>query len=350
MPKIKFTVDAALLEELGERLVGKPHIALAELVKNGYDADAPSVVIDFEPIDDCITVTDTGNGMTLEEFRDFWMRIGSTHKRKQRISRNLGRVMTGSKGVGRLSVQFLAEEITLKTTSEYDLNTQIEAYVKWDEAVRAVDLVDATVEYKINHSDDGFKKGTILVLKKLKHTWTKNQVQGLAREIWQLEPPFRSKFDYTDETKVFRIIFQSSESGIKEVFEEQLNAILRIWHARIAGKTNNGEVIFSLEFSGEDPIENKFVIPDNQLENSDFEIRIYHLWQRQPLGIKVGQARNYLNTYGGVYVYDGGFQLPFYGDPKNDWLNLERDHAHRLSKSLHCGLLGKTYRSDLATP
>lgn len=36
----EFTVDAVLLKELGERLVGKPHIALAELVKNAYDADA----------------------------------------------------------------------------------------------------------------------------------------------------------------------------------------------------------------------------------------------------------------------------------------------------------------------
>jgi len=30
---IKFSVDAALFRELGERLVGKPHVALAELVK-----------------------------------------------------------------------------------------------------------------------------------------------------------------------------------------------------------------------------------------------------------------------------------------------------------------------------
>ena len=49
MPKIKFTVDAALLAELGERLVGKPYIALAELVKNSYDADAASVTIEFNP-------------------------------------------------------------------------------------------------------------------------------------------------------------------------------------------------------------------------------------------------------------------------------------------------------------
>jgi hypothetical protein len=37
---IPFDVDAALLQELGKRLVGRAHIALAELVKNAYDADA----------------------------------------------------------------------------------------------------------------------------------------------------------------------------------------------------------------------------------------------------------------------------------------------------------------------
>ena len=43
----KFTVDAELLRELGERLVGRPHIALAELIKNSYDADATKVEIGF---------------------------------------------------------------------------------------------------------------------------------------------------------------------------------------------------------------------------------------------------------------------------------------------------------------
>jgi len=35
-----FTVDSRLLRELGERLVGQPHIALAELIKNAFDADS----------------------------------------------------------------------------------------------------------------------------------------------------------------------------------------------------------------------------------------------------------------------------------------------------------------------
>jgi len=94
---IEFSVDAALLKELGERLVGKPHIALAELVKNSYDADATKVRISFDK--DAIEVTDNGDGMSRGEFRNFWMRIGTTHKQLSPTTR-LNRTVSGSKGVG----------------------------------------------------------------------------------------------------------------------------------------------------------------------------------------------------------------------------------------------------------
>ena len=64
MPELNFTVDAKLLQELGERLVGKPSVALAELVKNAYDADAHMVEIGFYPEESKIVVRDDGHGMT----------------------------------------------------------------------------------------------------------------------------------------------------------------------------------------------------------------------------------------------------------------------------------------------
>jgi hypothetical protein len=144
MPQLTFTVDSALLRELGERLVGKPHIALAELVKNAYDADATEVVIKFG--DDILTVEDNGHGMTESEFESFWMRIGSPHKEKLRTSRELGRPLTGSKGVGRLAAQFLARELELITaTGPEDLG--LAATVDWTRAIAAGDLTNAAVDY-----------------------------------------------------------------------------------------------------------------------------------------------------------------------------------------------------------
>src|SRR5208283_560092 len=133
---LKFSVDAALLKELGERLIGKHYIALAELVKNSYDADATKVTINIDPENDRIEVSDNGQGMDFTEFQKFWMRIGSTHKEEQKISRRFGRPLTGSKGVGRLSVQFLAKKLELRTISDKNVKQALEASVEWEKAIR----------------------------------------------------------------------------------------------------------------------------------------------------------------------------------------------------------------------
>jgi HSP90 family molecular chaperone len=115
---INFTVDAALIQELGQRLIGQPQIALAELVKNSYDADAFTCRITFSK--DRIEINDDGHGMALDEFRNYWMRIATTHKLEDRHSRKLKRPLTGSKGIGRLAAQFLAKDLTLETSAEPD--------------------------------------------------------------------------------------------------------------------------------------------------------------------------------------------------------------------------------------
>ena len=54
MATLTFTVDSALLAELGEKLVESAHVALVELVKNSYDADATKVMgiaVDSEDLD-----------------------------------------------------------------------------------------------------------------------------------------------------------------------------------------------------------------------------------------------------------------------------------------------------------
>jgi len=342
--EIHFTVASELLSELGERLVGKPHIALAELVKNSYDADANKVIIRFRP--DRIEVIDNGHGMDFEEFRDFWMRIGTPHKQEKRISRNLKRPMTGSKGVGRLAVQFLASKIELRTASERDTHSEIRARVDWDVAVRAGELTEATAlcaqVAKATKFPYDKHHGTVIILTKLKQSWSVEEIVKLASEIWWLQPPFRNNPNLaTDAQRAFEVEVRGPDPEVIRKFEERINAISDIWYARMVGKLvemSGGEskacrVRLSLEFAGENPEIVEYPIPDCKLHEAEFEIRVLHLEYRQPFGIKVGEARRYLNEFGGVRVYDAGFHLPYYGDPKNDWLRVEIDHSHRLSRS-----------------
>ena len=182
MPTLNFTVDSALLKELGERLVGKPHIALAELVKNGYDADATEVIIDLDEKHDRITISDNGHGMTFDQFRDFWMRVGTPHKDQIRKSSHFQRQMTGSKGVGRLSAQFLASRLHLITVSGDPTHAStgrrstqpvewLEANLNWDEAVKSGELTSAQVRYDLKSSTPPFPHGTAITLTGLKQSW-----------------------------------------------------------------------------------------------------------------------------------------------------------------------------------
>ena len=346
MGELTFTVDAHLLRELGERLVGKPHIALAELVKNSYDADASEVVISLGP--DRIEVSDNGHGMDLTEFKNYWMRIGSQHKTRQRLSLRLKRPMTGSKGVGRLAVQFLARQLELRTASVHKSASLLRGYVDWRQAVQAGDLTNAKVAYRETNDRESFagdgSSGTTILLTELNQEWLPDSVRDLAREIWWLQPPFRPNPRVKeDRQKGFNIVFRSSQGDLAREFDAQIEAIKDIWTARLTGqlvpppaargpRPGTGTVQLTLEFADRTRVHKEYPVERCRLHHAEFEIRIYKLQYRQPRGIKLKDAQEYMRKYGGVHVYDAGFHLPYYG-PDIDWLGIEQDHSHRLSVS-----------------
>ncbi len=237
--RITFTVDSALLRELGERLVGKPHIALAELVKNSYDADARKVEVRLFP--DRIEVSDNGHGMNFGEFRDFWMRIGTPHKQSQRVSREFERPLTGSKGVGRLAVQFLARAIEIRTVAKENSSEELDAYVDWDKSIQAGELTKAeAIYFEISRKEefpDGYAHGTTVILTKLNHEWNHENVGGLAQEIWSLQPPFRANPRVeSDQAKDFVVDLQSNDPQSVEEFDARMKAYLSLWYAKLVGK------------------------------------------------------------------------------------------------------------------
>lgn len=72
-----------------------------------------------------IIVTDTGSGMTQEEFEKKWMVIGTSNKVSEPYTPN-GRKRTGKKGIGRFSVERLAERATIYSfTDQEDFKVSI---------------------------------------------------------------------------------------------------------------------------------------------------------------------------------------------------------------------------------
>lgn len=240
MPVYNFTVDAELLRELGERLVGRPHIALAELIKNAYDADATTVEIEFTP--GHITVSDNGHGMSEDDFVKRWMRVGTTRKRTERQSPYYGRVLTGSKGVGRLAAQLLAQEIAIESvglTEPAEIETSalqppIRAAIDWRAAVQAGDLTDVKVSVDSNGASTfaaGSSHGTRIVLTSLAEDWDADSFRALAEEVWALQPPVAD-----GQSQPFNIVMRSPFPEVTEAFDRQMHAIFEIWSARITGR------------------------------------------------------------------------------------------------------------------
>lgn len=353
----RFTVDSALLRELGERLVGAPSIALAELIKNSYDADASLVDIKFE--DDRIDISDNGHGMDYGEFRDRWMRVGSPHKAKEESSRALRRPLTGSKGVGRLAVQFLGNQLEMRTTSESKPLKQLTATVNWREAVQAGELTSATALYEVGAPTasypGGSPSGTTISIRGLNQTWERTDFEKLAREIWFLRPPFSDALVRPAKPEdSFDVHLEAGQSA-KVAFETQLRRVLDLWMARIHGvvttvseEPRRSTTRLLIEFQGSRVCSEEYDLPpsaeeasrlfdeasidlgsESLIDGCQFEIRIFDLRYKQRFGIKVQEARDYLQEHGGVHVYDGGFRIPFAG-PEADWLGLEIAHSHRL--------------------
>lgn len=110
-----FSVDPNLLVELSRKLVSRDDIALLELVKNSWDADATCVDIAIDKHQ--ISVKDNGTGMDEGSIENGWMRLGTSLKAKERKTKS-GRKVLGSKGLGRLAVFRLGRRATIETRKE----------------------------------------------------------------------------------------------------------------------------------------------------------------------------------------------------------------------------------------
>ncbi|MCK4765612.1 MAG: ATP-binding protein [Candidatus Aminicenantes bacterium] len=185
MGNLRFTVDSALLRELGEKLVETVHLALAELVKNSYDADATVVTVKFTQGEDGneeIHIIDDGVGMNFREVEDYWMRIGTTNKLENNMSRRYGRPKTGAKGIGRFCCRRLGAKLKLITVGIEEKNGRPEfqktkADFPWEKFKpgKEVTEVECPGEQRIV---DNIETGTTLIISDLKQEWNLRGFSG----------------------------------------------------------------------------------------------------------------------------------------------------------------------------
>ena len=125
--KLKFKPYARLLTMLGDQLIRNEQVALSELIKNAYDADARWVKVTFEDFDKnfCagpaarIVVEDDGHGMSAEVIENHWVNPATPlklmGKKGERRRTAGGRIIQGEKGIGRFALLKLGRDVRMIT-------------------------------------------------------------------------------------------------------------------------------------------------------------------------------------------------------------------------------------------
>ncbi len=363
-----FAPTARLQVFLGRELIADPNLAVIELVKNGFDAGASDVYVDLaldgrNALDQVLTITDNGTGMTFEEFRANWMRPGYSAKVGRDSAdpeapddtpegRVRGRIPAGEKGLGRLATGRLGDLLTIYTRRSAR-HQWLRVPIDWrafDTMDR--DLTDVEIPYALTDTppdDARIRRGTIVRIERLTLDW-RSKVPGrkvpgrpdtrlgrLRQDLAMLVKPWAGG------AGSFRIHLGADVQlppGLAGIIEPHVPKDFGFLYEFAVRDDGAGDAVISRRFvrgvelqgsTGEEVIAEE-TIPRRDLEPSQLEVR--------PESFRSGEFQGRFLYYPesgslvlssdlppGVYVYRDGLRIDPYG--RDDWIGARERKASR---------------------
>lgn len=195
--KLKLQFDIHTIEHLGVQMYKTLPPVLSELISNAYDADASSVVIIFEDATETktITVADDGYGMTFDELNNSFLKIGRNRRQISEDVTPKGRKVTGRKGLGKLAIFGIANEIEVRTVKNNLKNVFV---------MNLQEILSTDKEYNpkiiIQNEKTDDLTGTTIILRDIKRKST--------FDIDELKEAISKRFNFSDNN--FSIELQKS--------------------------------------------------------------------------------------------------------------------------------------------
>lgn len=355
---------ARVLQALGSELISSEVVALSELVKNSYDADATRVLIRINPHGDgVIEVIDNGIGMSLATIRSAWLEPATPSKLDNSVSR-LGRRVLGAKGIGRFAAAKLAKHLDVITRPA---DAQQEAWAKFDwsqfddphtyldeitipcGAREPQEIVAGGTTASLWPSDEtrpavkAMEHGTVLRMSSLKAKWDTARVEDLHRALSRLILPRR------DDTFHVKLTVAGGMDG-ESSNDIEPPELIRYPHYRILGVVRADgryRIQYSIEADAQrvtkkgrlvrqlsvpfDLISVSGKAPKDTKPIASGPLRLnFRIWDRDDLGnivqrthSTIRNVRADLDAIAGISLYRDGFRVLPYGEPHNDWLRLD---------------------------
>jgi len=366
--RLPFRVQSHVLKLLGDELIGHDRLAVFELVKNSYDADATVVDVTLSLTDTppSITVTDNGEGMSAETIENAWLEVGTDSKRatvKRRRTR-MGRMPLGEKGVGRLAIQKLGQCVKV-ITKQVDAD-ELEFSVDWTELIESSRYLGEGLEVSVSENTPpklySSGSGTFVQITELHRSeWTRREIRDLYRLVTSLSNPFD-----TSDSFVVNLYLPGKESEIEGLPSMQEMVKSAVWNFDFS-LTEDGR--FEWEYSFTPPkfkgLKNRTTSESDKLqllEPEEDEVPMptgiarqrrsdhiflapedlfgigpitgrFHAFHRRDEILRASgapqQLKKWLDAQTGVRVYRDNIRVFNYGEPGEDWLGLDARRINR---------------------
>lgn len=227
--KLHFDVSTGLKTVLGSELITDDEVAIFELVKNSFDAEATQVDLYFGR--NRIVIADNGIGMSFDDIENKWLFVAYSSKRLSNRSGDFRdgiaerRNYAGSKGIGRFSSDRLGRIVKLQTRTKSEHPKWVHSVdVDWSlfdvDHHKRFDSVGVT--YAIQ--PDGFvvpdiigplNNGTVITIENLWRDWDREKILKLKSGLAKLINPFGAESDG------FRIVIHAPEQEHADNLEKQ---------------------------------------------------------------------------------------------------------------------------------
>lgn len=334
-----FSVDASHISRLGLELVAKQETAVAELVKNGYDADATSVDLIFNLGGDgqtSLEIFDNGSGMDIDQLAAGFMRLSTPNKVAQPRSELFGRQKAGRKGIGRFAAQRLGRRLILETTTSI-LHYGLRLEIDWEAFEANSDLT--SVPSSLTRIKKPFEQGTRLTITDLRDSWSIAQIERSHRHIAELIQPFplSAMVHGSNNDPGFKASFARDLDGDIEIIADDWSLYFRHALAEIEGEVDHrGFGSWSLK-SERFGIQNGPIAigprrdhptePYSHLQGVKFKA-FYYIDKETQHSFRSKVAEK-LQSSGGIRLYRNGFRVLPYGERFDDWLKLNASNLLR---------------------
>ena len=354
-----FKISAALKDLIGKELITDEFVAVFELVKNSFDANATKVEVIFEdnynPNNAKIIIKDNGKGMNYDDLKNKWLFVAYSAKRLGKENEDYRnkiktqRVFAGAKGVGRFSCDRLGKDLNLITIKD-EINPRIEnLVVHWEDFENAdeEEFVNIKVTHKeLEDTSYKIKSGTILEITGLRDDWDRKRILDLKKSLAKLINPnqgndsdrFSIEIIAKDELNIDKT---PTKKGKQRGDLEIVNGLVKnTVFETLEIKTTN--ILVEISEDGN-------FIETTLQDRGDL---IYYLKEKNPFD-KLENIRTYLFQlnfkaktnfhrimgmrsvdYGSVFMYKNGFRVYPFGEPGEDLLLIDRRKAQGYNRFL----------------